>query len=201
MTLPTNQLRCLAVTWPCPNQSCKVPCCPMTLFKPKSNGALLTLSLNCNFIVYSSGRPHAIIVTSVVYSLWRYLFVLPWFSHCPTFGFTLLPSLSESHKCAAPAGLLNRHSPFTYCVPKGLLFLSAPEVFYRLWGPWFTHCAVPGIYEAQARLSDWYIGLTHPATRSHRSSESPTNICKIHVQYMHTLSRVKLKCLRWMLEC
>ncbi len=96
------------------------------------------------------------------------------------------------------------HSAFTKS-PLAV-YLPCPQRLTRFARPWdilqpvrplFTHCAVPGIYEAQARLSDWYIGLTHPATRSHRSSESPTNICRIHVH----ASRVKLQGLRWMLKC
>ncbi len=185
MTLPTNQLRCLAVTWPCPTNHARCPSvpCPMTLSIPNNNGPYCPFHWIVTLLFIHLAPPPPI-VTSLV-CLWRYFL-------CHPDLVTVQPLVLLF--CRLWASLISRPAftqspPAVYYVPKGLLALSAPEVFYSLWGPWFTHCAVPGIYEAQARLSDWYIGLTHPATRSHRSSESPTNICRIHVLYMHILTR------------
>lgn len=115
-----------------------VPFCPLTLYKPNNHGALLPLSLNCIFPGLLIWAP-PIIMTSLVYSLW-YVTLLSCVAlvQSLTFGFTLLPSLSESHKPFLVYSVATRHSSFIYHVPKGLLVLPAPEVFYSL-------CEAPGL--------------------------------------------------------
>ncbi len=169
----------------------------MTLFKPNSNGALLTLSLNCNFLVYSSGRPQ---------SLWHSCFTpcdvtflcRPGLYHCATFGFTLLPSLLPFYR------LWGSHISRSWFTQSPLaIYLPCPQRLTRFVCPWGILPPVRPL--AYSLCCAWYLWGTGTIIwliyRTHPPGDTESPLVGISNQYMQNSctcipSRVKLQCLK-----